>query len=557
MTALPLAERELRSSAQRGTTYWTRFGFGLVGATLAALLLYLSPHLGPAPGVLARGWSMLLFLFVLVRSVKLTADSVSRERRQGTLGLLFLTGLKARGIIVAKLIPPLIHCLCVMLAFFPALVISVLLGGIQAGEFARMMMGLVLTTVLGLSIGLTISTFGRERRKSESTAGLVAVGVWFGPGLIDLALQKVAPGLVRNVSVSLFGPGALSAACFGPGFGAGAGRFWMPVLCNLAVIAVLQGVAIWKLSGSWQDGVFGPSRTWRDRWLDKRRQWGVGSSQGRMGIRARLLNINPYCWLAVRERGPALRLWSLLGLCAAATGLGAWLVRDPAGFGLVWLYFTLPVWYLMIRVLVMDEASRTFISQRSSGALEMLLATPLTVRDLVQGQWMGLRRRFSTAATLFLCLTVLALVLNLWLPPPAFFNLQPGQLTAILVAMLFMFAADVVALTWSAMWLSLKCRRQADVAGSTLARIILLPNVVWLFFLIFFSGVGPGVTFAWNLGWWFLFGVAADLFFAIWCRWRLLRNFRYLATLEYLNSGPSGAWGRLLGAFYARCLYRR
>jgi hypothetical protein len=39
------------------------------------------------------------------------------------------------------------------------------------------------------------------------------------------------------------------------------------------------------------------------------------------------------------------------------------------------------------------------------------------------------------------------------------------ELRSTLLAMTLMFTADIVALGWVAMWLSLKCRRQADVAG--------------------------------------------------------------------------------------------
>ena len=43
-----------------------------------------------------------LFLAIWVLVPLLTADCISRERREGTLGLLFLTRLRAGGIVVAK-----------------------------------------------------------------------------------------------------------------------------------------------------------------------------------------------------------------------------------------------------------------------------------------------------------------------------------------------------------------------------------------------------------------------------------------------------------------------
>jgi multisubunit Na+/H+ antiporter MnhB subunit len=102
------------------------------------------------------------------------------------------------------------------------------------------------------------------------------------------------------------------------------------------------------------------------------------------------------------------------------------------------------------------------------------------------------------------------------------------------------------------MWLSLKCRRQADVAGSTFSRIILLPNICWLFVFIFLGGSAPGGTFSSGLVLWFVLGIVVDVFYALWSRRRLLRGFRRFATLEYVQSGPSGHWGRWLGMRYSR-----
>jgi len=76
LNALTLAERELRAASKRASTYWSRFGFAFVGAAVGAVMLYVAEQGGPlfASAVLVRTWSMFLFIFLLVRGVKLTAD---------------------------------------------------------------------------------------------------------------------------------------------------------------------------------------------------------------------------------------------------------------------------------------------------------------------------------------------------------------------------------------------------------------------------------------------------------------------------------------------------
>src|SRR5688572_27570601 len=99
MTFLPIVERELRVAARRRSTYWTR-----AGVAAAALILFggmvglsslqrsgLATQLGP---ILFGIFSWLSFIAVCAAGVFLTSDSLSEEKREGTLGLLFLTDLR-------------------------------------------------------------------------------------------------------------------------------------------------------------------------------------------------------------------------------------------------------------------------------------------------------------------------------------------------------------------------------------------------------------------------------------------------------------------------------
>ena len=99
--------RELRVAARRSSTYWTRAVAVLLGTLLLVWMLEISSAFA-TPAQAGRTLFGLLttcaWLSCLLAGVFLTADCLSEEKREGTLGLLFLTDLKARDIIAGKLV---------------------------------------------------------------------------------------------------------------------------------------------------------------------------------------------------------------------------------------------------------------------------------------------------------------------------------------------------------------------------------------------------------------------------------------------------------------------
>src|SRR5262245_50931726 len=106
MTLLPIVERELRVASRRPATYWLRFILGGAVFALWFLLLMFGPAgLLPSRGLMVfRTLATIAFGFALLSGPLLTADSLSRERREGTLGLLFLTELHGYDVVFGKLI---------------------------------------------------------------------------------------------------------------------------------------------------------------------------------------------------------------------------------------------------------------------------------------------------------------------------------------------------------------------------------------------------------------------------------------------------------------------
>ena len=107
MTFLPIVERELRAAARRPATYWTRLAFAAVGVGIVSLALLFAvvaeTARSRAGGNLFKFLSLLALGFSGLAGVFLTADCLSEEKREGTLGLLFLTDLNGYDIVFGKL----------------------------------------------------------------------------------------------------------------------------------------------------------------------------------------------------------------------------------------------------------------------------------------------------------------------------------------------------------------------------------------------------------------------------------------------------------------------
>src|SRR5258705_2983654 len=117
MTVFPVIVRDLRAQSRQPVTYWLRvlaagavvgiFGFLLHRMPTAQIWMMASTYMpaGANPfseygAVLFGQLNATLFVCNALLAPMLTADCISREKREGTLGLLFLTRLSAAGIVI-------------------------------------------------------------------------------------------------------------------------------------------------------------------------------------------------------------------------------------------------------------------------------------------------------------------------------------------------------------------------------------------------------------------------------------------------------------------------
>jgi ABC-type multidrug transport system permease subunit len=177
MTFLPIVQRELRVAARRSSTYWLRFFAALAVLVVWIVLLLGTRQMSPAQlsQYIVTMLGSLMLGFCMMAGVFLTADSVSGEKREGTIGLLFLTDLKGFDVILGKLVATSVHAFFGLLAAIPVLGLSLMMGGITGAEFARFVLVFVVTLFASLVVGIFVSTLSHHAMRASAGTFLVVV----------------------------------------------------------------------------------------------------------------------------------------------------------------------------------------------------------------------------------------------------------------------------------------------------------------------------------------------------------------------------------------------
>src|SRR5579871_4977908 len=109
MTFLPVVVRELREAARQKATYRNRLAVASVILFFAVIAMLFEAGagaraMGPLKGKPVFVFlSNVAFLFCMLEPFSKTVDALSFEKREGTIGLLFLTDLKGYDIVLGKL----------------------------------------------------------------------------------------------------------------------------------------------------------------------------------------------------------------------------------------------------------------------------------------------------------------------------------------------------------------------------------------------------------------------------------------------------------------------
>ncbi len=494
MTFLPIVDRELRVAARKRNTFWLRVVAALIALIIGGgfMMLSLLPFGGAGPfggrgqmgGPLFAVLTWLSLGTALCAGLFFTSDCVSEEKREGTLGFLFLTDLHGYDVVLGKLLATSLRCVFGLVAIFPVLAVTQLMGGVDAAQFWKTLLALVNALFVSLAGGLFVSAISRDSQKALGGTLLLLLLLVFGGPIADATMAAVQKHSFRPV-FSLASPGYVFLI-------AGRGRdptFWPGLLANQFIVWTLMGLACALVPRTWQQrrtrGT-GSQKGWSYAWR-------YGGVKRRAALRQKLMSRSPVLWLACRERWQSVMIWAvtILVVAVVVAMLIASLTWDASFmFWMTWGYigwsFT-----LMFYLGTASQAARFFVEARRSGLIELLLAAPLNGKEIVQGPWRALLRLFAAPVIIYLCVQFAATALSQRAGAMSMLGGVPGvtQMIAVAATSAVVTAANLVALCWFGMWMGMTSK-SANLA--TLKTLVFVQVIPW-FVITFASSIGVGL----------------------------------------------------------------
>lgn len=461
----PVISRELTALVHRSHLGRDRLRVGILGLfLLLAAYLVESVGGGSATGATIFGTlAWILWLACVLFGAAATADTLSRERREGTLGLLFLTPLSAWDVVIGKLGGGTAQAVYRLLTLSPMLTCSLLLGGI-AGMEVLVVVGLCLNTLfLALSFGVFVSSTQTDDRAAFNLTFFGFLGV----AMLPFGMAAVLPAWpllsINGEPVYLLLSPAYAIRAMA--FHSWLGRY---IFYSVAVAAALQQAMSWSLlfataARCRQVALERPPSRLGTWWRALQQWWLFGSARHRRRSRTRLLNVDPIVWLALRHRRKQLYVWVLLLFLVGLASVLIW--QEPGANAELLIGFAFAVLAIFKSWLISETCSR-LVDDRRSGALELILTTNTSVAGWIRGQALALRRLF-----LIPLLTAIGVVFAVaaWEPGELF---RPANLFPFVVV-LAVAIGDVPAIFWMCLWEGLAASSVQRAAARMTVRVLM------------------------------------------------------------------------------------
>lgn len=545
MNFLPIVERELRVASRRPATYWGRLHMAALVMVPTFLMLWEPTG---ALSVSQRGAmifgviSTISLYGVVFAAARWTADCISSEKREGTLGFLFLTDLKPRDVLLGKLSANSLGALYGLLAILPVLAIPLMLGGVTIWDVLLLAVVLLNTIFFALSVAVLVSTFSWQQRQAVSLTVIFLMGAALGvpavAGLVGLMAGGVPMQWLMMLSPT-FAAGMITSYAAAPW------AFWLSVSVTHLMGWLLFAVACRVLPRVWQDR---PAEGTRLRWRNLTQAFLLGRIETRKAFRRALLDVNPIFWFASRERRLVWYPWLVLAsvflllVVWPVWQLGMWGV----GYWAVLMGSFCVNWFF--KHWIVSTACAAFSADRDKGAMELLLSTPLRASDFLRGHAMALRRQFMMPLVTLVAVESLLLVMALATDKR---EDNPLLMTAWIAAVIVMLVPDVIALVWAGWWAGLVAKTASVAGGSAYVRVLVPPFALILmaagWSALFLPQVN-GEFMGWlMLGCWFGGGVVTDVVMASRARRKLVHQMRTVVIERYTGGDPAMIWWRRLG----------
>ena len=514
MISLPIVERELGIASRNLGSWLSRWIIALVAVCFGGLWLGMAYSVGGMMkgdvffAILA--WAC--FVYCLLAGLWTTSDTLTREKTDGTLGLLFLTDLRGYDVVLGKMITASLKSFYGVLAVLPVLALPLLMGGVTNDQFWRTAGALLNILIFSLSMGMFFSALSWSSGRAVfwtffslfSVTMLPLIHLWLG-GTAS-ALNFVSPGFaMANASAPVIGTPA-----------AGFSGHWAWLGSGLAVSGMLLVLASWTISHRWRETKLRPQTPSLGERTDGDR---LQSSAERQSA---ILDANPAGWLVWRVRSfrTSRRLLMALMITIGLV-LPGFVVLAGAGIDDLWIFMGSLVWVgsFWIRLEVARHAVTTIHEAKASGALEQILVTPVDEKEFRRGHFAAMVRFWMWPVILLASLPIVAALFSMfmegWIFDDALFGVSIMGLMSGLIAVVFF--GDLFALYYSGCWFALRSSNYSAAFWKTFGFVYLLPTIG----SVLFCWMGQ---FIWLI---------TDIIFIVWPLTSLQGNFRRAVSGEY------------------------
>ncbi len=518
---LPIVERELRVSARQPVTYWSRMGVAFMAVIVLWGMMFATQRL-PAnqQGPAVFGGLTVLLLGLSLFSGLTVLDCLSKERREGTLGLLFLTNLSGGEVVGGKMFAGTLKVAYRMCVLLPVAAVAFLLGGVDKSEMLFMVMVCINSTAFSLGTAAFCSSLFKSY--------WVALGVWFsfmfiitaGIPFVTILMSQARGGGV----IEYFFPFAEFLAVLSPPMqmfvfgnrspaGMGTHSFESVVVIG-SCLNLLLGVLFLFLAGivtssSWKDNAkrrvskapVKQETATVDNWKSKLSPF----RQLKLGDRA------PMAWLIGRYRST--RIVFLTLILGGLTGVALYWMGNDSGtsspiFGALWI----ALGHLAVLTWMCAESAAWVNRLMRSGELELILTTPLKTYEFWEGYRSALMRKSF--------IPMVAMMFAYW----CFATSVSGHFRSVeewllrlagITAMAVLLPLNLLAATWSGAWLGMKAKSEFHGAVKAFC-MVALP--AWFITILVFLPM----HFHYDMFEWFYyyrygrFGAGEGILFAVW-----------------------------------------
>jgi hypothetical protein len=436
----------------------------IASATVAGAMTIVFLIAAMASSSLTDGSVLFRWLFILGTGsaiyfgLQVTADLFSEERREGTLGLLYLTGMSTAEIFASKLLVATLTCAYSLLVAIPFFSITFLVGGVPLTDFICALASFANGLLFSLAMGALASVVSREGSQAFTMALALAASLCLATPAWSWAREHLAKTPPLDDRWHWLSPAA------GPWMVYSRFRFGTPgnFVINSAVTfgysLCALGIAGHILHRTWREDMMSPGlKSWMVRW----QIWARGDADWRKRLQEDFMEENPIVWLAMRDRSAPMAARAFLIIVASAwmAGLSVWGKEwlQPAGF-----FVTALLLHVGLTGIVVHAAARCLGRERQGGGLELLLTTPLTAEQIVRGYWRALTRQFRGLLIALLGIDALFLVLGMS-------KGQPSVVAALSYVVVWWFIGGLFAFAMSdmarrAMWIALWTGRTSYAA---------------------------------------------------------------------------------------------